>query len=86
MGIKTELSCDVCEKYMYRYTDVRIEIGDSREFNPKKSSKYQEAYKLMVCDDCIGSEIERCNGSHGRFGIKDYGISLLKKLGVLKRV
>lgn len=71
---------------MHRYTDVKIEIGDSREFNPKISSKYQEAYKLMVCDDCIGSKIERCNGSHGRFGVKDCGVSLLKKLGVLKRV
>ncbi len=86
MGVNTELYCDVCKKHMHRYTDVQIKIGDSREWNENGASKYQSAYKLMVCDDCIGSDIERCNGSHGWFGIKDYGISLLKKIGVLKNI
>lgn len=84
MSEEIRMHCDICNKQIKRYVNIQIRIGDSRKWEKNGAWKYQGMYNLQVCDECIGEKIERCNGSHGQFGIKDYGIKLLRKLGILK--
>ena len=82
---KHEDFCDVCGKEVKQYTVVSILIGDHREWGTNTPWKYKNNYSFMVCDDCIDSKIERCNGSHGHLSIKDKGKNLLSKLGLIKK-
>jgi len=77
--------CDICKKKVaYNYVIVKIFIGDSREWKEGGAYNYQNNYNILVCDNCIGSDISRCNGSHGGLEIVDRGINLLKNLKIIK--
>lgn len=82
---KRTLYCDICKKETwYDYIYVTIFAGDERKYELNGAWNYQRGYNLLICKDCIGSEITRCNGSHSSFSIKDMGINLLKKLKMIK--
>jgi hypothetical protein len=80
--------CDICEKEVDKFVMVEILIGDKKKWNyADVSSRYQNRSTLLICDDCIGSEIHRYNGKiqrHDRtFYIKDKGKNLLKMLKII---
>ena len=79
--------CDICKKEVDKYIIVEILIGGERRYNYSEISlKNQDRSLLLICDNCIGSEIERYNEKKniGKLYIKDKGINLLKKLRIIK--
>ena len=82
---ETKLYCDICKKELpFNFVVIKISIGDSRTPRKDTAWQYQDYDELDVCDNCVGGEINRCNGSHGRFGVENRLIPLLKKFKLIK--
>ena len=85
MSSITKTYCDICgEEVWNNYIVIKIYIGDRRKWHEHGDWQYQEEEHILVCDDCVGSEITRCNGSHGVLNVKDRCIALLKKFKLVK--
>jgi len=77
--------CDICgEELPYSYVVIKISIGDSRSPKKDTSWQYKDYDELDVCNSCIGGEISRCNGSHGRLRVENRFITFLRTMNLIK--
>lgn len=92
MGEHTSFSCDVCGKDVVPALchgvvvhSVQAPRTDFYDLDWKDwPYKYKQEVRMLVCEDCIGSEVTRCYGDTPAYWVADLFKSLLRKLGVLR--
>lgn len=92
---KTEYFCDLCKKEVWDGNCLSIGVFVMRGPESYKTNNFADKwldqhYKnkaehtFVACKECIGSEVS--SYSDGGVGIKDNGLSLLRRLNFLKRL